>query len=175
MTMHFIGTSGVMNGSTSGYTFTNIPQTFSHLQIRMFARFTGTSSLQSFLMYPNSDGTANKSIHRVYGSGTGTASQNFVNQDLWIASGIPTVSDPAGVFGVAIVDIFDYANTSKNKTFKSLSGSDCNGTGEIHIGSGSWQTTTAISSFLIAAGTGNMASGSRIDLYGITSSPNTGA
>lgn len=173
--MHFIASSGVMNGSTTGYTFTNIPQTFTHLQLRLYGRFTGTSSLQSFLMYPNSDGTANKSIHRLYGSGSGTASQSFTNQDLWIASGIPTVSDTANVFGVAIVDILEYTNTSKAKVFKSLSGSDCNGSGEVHIGSGAWHVTTAITSFLIAAGTGAMASGSRFDLYGITTTSATGA
>jgi hypothetical protein len=33
------------------------------------------------------------------------------------------------VFGVAIIDILDYANTSKNKTVRALSGEDENGAG----------------------------------------------
>lgn len=173
--MHFIATSGVMNGSTNGYTFTNIPQTFTALQVRMFGRFTGASSQQSFLMYPNSDGTFNKAIHRMFSTGSSFAAQGFGSQDLWIQSGIPAGNDLANTFGAAIVDIPDYASTNKYKVFKSLSGSDCNGNGEVHIGSGVWNVNTAITSLLIASGTGSIAAGSRFDLYGLTSTPVTGA
>lgn len=175
MSMVWIASSGTLSGSTSSFTFNSIPQTFTHLQVRTFTRLTGAASQQSLLIYPNSDGATDKTIHRLFGTGSATASQGFTSQSFWLASGIPAANDTANVFGSSIIDILDYTNTSKNKVMRALSGSDANGSGEVHLMSGLWASTVAISSLLIASGTGNLAAGSRIDLYGITSSSVTGA
>jgi hypothetical protein len=111
----------------------------------------------------------------MYSSGSGWATQGFGSQNFWTSSGIPAGNDLASTYGAAIVDILDYASTNKFKVMRALSGGDCNGSGEVHLMSGAWNSNTAISSLLIASGTGNFAAHSRIDLYGITSTPVTGA
>ena len=81
----------------------------------------------------------------------------------------------ANVFGTQIIDILDYANTNKNKTIRSISGIDNNGSGDVSLTSNLWMNTAAITSFEIGGFGVNLAAGSRIDLYGITSSSVTGA
>ena len=154
-------------GSVNSVTFSNIPQNYTHLQVRALTRCAGASTQQSILIYPNSDGAADKTIHRLYGTGASAASQGFTSQTFWIASGIPCGNDTANVFGASIIDILDYRNTSKNRVMRALSGSDANGSGEIHLLSGLWVSTVAISSLLIASGTGNLVANSTISLYGI--------
>jgi hypothetical protein len=60
-----------------------------------------------------------------------------------------------GTFGVSIIDILDYANTNKYKTFRNLNGNDINGTiasvgGYISLLSGLWMKTNAITSLKFA-------------------------
>jgi hypothetical protein len=60
-----------------------------------------------------------------------------------------TAQSTANVFGAAVLDILDYADTSKNTTFRHLGGFDNNGNGEIWITSGLWANTAAVSSIQI--------------------------
>jgi hypothetical protein len=170
-----IATSGVLSGSTNGFIFTNIPQTFTHLQVRGFLRdsFTGSTN-QSMTLNFNNDFTNNYSVHRTYGDGSGTASQGFASQGAMFQGSIPTAIELANVYGVIITDILDYTNTNKNKTIKSISGYDKNGGGAAIISSGAWYNTAAITQ-INCYESGNSAQYSRIDLYGISISPATGA
>ena len=68
---------------------------------------------------------------------------------------------------IAIIDIFDYANTNKYKTWKSLAGQDANGAGYMQFWSGSWRSTSAIDCFRIDPGAGNFNEYSSFALYGI--------
>jgi hypothetical protein len=52
-------------------------------------------------------------------------------------------------FSVSIIDILDYANISKNKTNRVLTGIDKNGSGSIQLTSGAWFNTAAITSITI--------------------------
>jgi hypothetical protein len=52
----------------------------------------------------------------------------------------------ANVFGVAVIDILDYADASKNTTARGLTGVDNNGSGFIYIGSGLYTATSAVTS-----------------------------
>ena len=176
MSMYPIATSGVLSGSTSSFTFTNIPSIYKHLQVRAYTRLTGASSQQSLLIYPNSDGSSLYSIHRMFTTGSSGTSQGFTNQSFLTASGIPAGNDLAGVFAATIIDIDDANNTSRFKTFKMFTGSSCNtGNSEVHMQSGLYRSNNAITSLLIASGTGNLAQYSRIDLYGIQAATATGA
>jgi hypothetical protein len=75
-----------------------------------------------------------------------------------------------------IIDILDYTNTNKNKTMRSISGFDRNGGGTVGIWSVLYSTNTnAITSLILSGGGSYIANGSRFDLYGITSSQETGA
>lgn len=67
----------------------------------------------------------------------------------------------------AIVDILEYANTSINKTIRTLGGVDNNGSGGIFFNSNLYETTAAISSIALSFTTYNFTPDSRISLYGI--------
>ena len=175
MSMFPIATSGVLSGSTNGFQFTNIPQTFTHLQIRAFLRDSYTGSTNQSLSYVfNNDTGANYSVHRTFGDGSGTASQGFASQSQMFQGSIPTAIELSNDYCVIITDILDYTNTNKNKTIKSISGYDKNGGGAVMISSGAWYNTSAVTQ-INCYESANSAQYSRIDLYGISISSATGA
>ncbi len=143
-------------GGTSTISFTSIPSTYKHLQIRVFAKNDGLASIS---MRFNGDSGSNYSWHRLYGNGTTVTAQPGATQ----AQLLTGVLDAQ--FGSTIIDILDYANTTKYKTVRTLSGYDNNGSGWAGIWSGNWQNTNAISSITITSGT--IAQYSSFALYGI--------
>jgi hypothetical protein len=175
MTMHHIAT---VTGSNFGaLTFSNIPQTYTHLQARITGR-TGSSATYATI-YSGMNGdiftTANYSNHLIFGNGSGASAigQTSINQInisnfMWAAL-------TANTQGSIIVDVLDYTSTSKNKIMKWYGGWDSNGDGRAFIGSGMRMQTAAVNE-LIFTPDGGFTSSSRIDLYGITTNPTaTGA
>ena len=158
--------STTASGSTSSVEFTNIPQTFTHLQIRLFAKTASTAAFDSIAM--NINGASGEARHDVYGTGASVGSSN-AGTSLFVYVG------GSAQFGVGIIDILDYTNTNKTKVSRSICGVDNNGSGLVALTSGLKLSTTAISSLTFIAGVPNLAAGSRFDLYGITSSSVTGA
>jgi hypothetical protein len=150
--------------------FNNIPGTYSHLQIRALIRGTASASAINANMQFNSDTGSNYSYHELYGSGAGGGQAGAgANQTrVFLHGNAPAATALASSFGVAVMDILDYANTSKYKTTRCLNGMDVNGSGGyILLDSGSWQNTNAITSIQIAPNSGNFAQYSSFSLYGI--------
>ena len=153
------------SGSSSVLTFSSIPSTYQHLQIRGIARDGAGSSIT---MTFNSDTSGNYARHRLTGNGSaaaasGSASTNFI--PLLGAAGIGVASN---TFAALIIDILDYANTSKYKTARALNGLDENGSGGVELASGLWQSTSAISTVTLTnGGANNFSTGTQFALYGI--------
>jgi hypothetical protein len=113
-----IATNTVGVSGASEILFSNIPQTYTHLQLR----FTGRCNLASNTdnnaeMIFNSDTGSNYSQHGLYSnnlSATGTFAN--INQTNMLAGRTPGAGSTANVFGVGIIDILDYTNTNKFKT-----------------------------------------------------------
>ena len=80
---------------------------------------------------------------------------------------MPAASATASIFGSAIIDIFDYANTNKYKTMRSLYGSDLNGSGQVGIASSVWMNTNAINSIKLYFTSSNLAQYSSFALFGV--------
>jgi hypothetical protein len=173
-----IQTVTVGAGGQSTISFTSIPQTYKHLQVRVIARNSGTVSADSndLSWRCNSDTGSNYARHRLFGTGSATGSsaavsQSYASSELGI---IPSNLYSAGVYAAAIIDVFDYANTSKYKTFRLLGGIDGN-TGSTNsrlvFNSNLWQSTVAISQLDFFIGTptsgDNFLQYSQIALYGI--------
>lgn len=149
-------------GSSAVITFSSIPGTYSHLQIRAIARTA--SGTGAFLQY-NSDTGSNYTRHYLEGDGSTVAAGAGTSQTkIDYLQAISTASTNA----VNIVDILDYANTNKYKTTRILGGFDANGTGQIGLGSGLWMSTSAISTITITTSNGaNFATTTQFALYGI--------
>jgi hypothetical protein len=157
-----IQTVTVGGGGSATVSFTSIPSTYKHLQIRFTAN---NASNQNIFLRFNGDTTANYARHFLYGDGSSAASGNATS-DVNLSIGYTSTS--ANIFGSGIVDVLDYTSTSKNKTIRSLAGYDANGSGLSVLYSGVWfKTPEAITSMSIFAGAGNINQYSSFALYGI--------
>jgi hypothetical protein len=169
-----IATVTVGSGGSSYIEFTSIPATYSHLQIRIISRDSRASqTLNNIEFIVNSDTGNNYAGHYLLGDGASAAagvdggSTPQANVSLGISS---SASATASVFGTTVVDILDYANTNKYKTFRSLMGIDNNGSGSIRLRSGLWMSTSAITAIKMTPSTsGSFQQYSSFALYGIAS------
>lgn len=164
-----LGMVQVGSAGSATVSFTSIPSTYKHLQVRALIRGTASASAISANMQFNSDTGSNYSYHELYGNGTSAqASAGATQTRFFLHGNAPAATALASSFGVAVMDILDYASTSKYKTTRCLDGMDVNGSGGyILLDSGSWQNTNAISSIQIAPSSGNFAQYSQFALYGI--------
>ena len=152
-----IATQTVGSGGASSITFSSIPSTYTHLQIKAFG-VTGTNF--GVTAQVNGDTGTNYTVHYLRGDGSSATANAGANFNIMYA-GVVYSSGP----GVMVMDILDYANTNKYKTFRNLSGADINGGGEIALQSGLWRSTSAITSITFTGGTWNQYSS--YALYGI--------
>ena len=159
-----------LSANQTTISFTNIPQTYTHLQLRIFARQAGSWSEGSyFSLRMNSDSGNNYASHhlRGIGSGTPTSSAN-TSSNLIFVNRITNASQGTSIFGASIIDILDYRNVNKNKTIRYFSGFDNNGSGEVAFGSGLWMnSSTAVSSLQLGVDTGDFVTNSTFTLYGV--------
>jgi hypothetical protein len=113
------------------------------------------------------DTGSNYARHSLNGNGTNAAATALASYTQFNIYGY-RVGGSTSAPTVGIVDILDYANTSKNKTFRILSGMDNNGSGEIDFNSGLWANTAAITNIRIFSESGaNWSTTSSFALYGI--------
>lgn len=160
-----VGASGA-----SSVTFSNIPSTYAHLQIKYIARSNAAFATDFVQFILNSDTTSNYSEHVLFGNGTTAASSGTANTSAMFGGEITAASATASIFGAGIIDLLDYANTNKFKTSRILGGDDRNGAGEIRLQSNSWRSTTAVSSITITSYRGaSFIQYSQFALYGVKS------
>jgi hypothetical protein len=143
-----IATTTVGVSSQATITFSSIPSTYKHLQIRGLCRLgsssTGTNDI--FIRF-NSDTASNYSRHGLFGTGstTGTGGAASTTSAYATRATSPRAGSTANAFGVFVIDILDYANTNKYKTVRGLGGADTNDTnGVVSLASGNWRSTSAI-------------------------------
>lgn len=159
----------LLGSAAASVTFSGIPQTYKHLQIRTISRTASTASDADNLgLQFNGDTNANYATHFLYGDGA-TAFGNGVTGDTKARTDHTAASlSTASVFGVGFTDILDYANVYKYKTTRALSGVDRNGSGIIMLRSALWMNTAAINSIVITTVSGsNLSANTRISLYGV--------
>ena len=170
-----------VTGSASALAFSSISQSFTHLQLKVFVRGQGSAANAFLGLQFNNDSGGNYGFgyHILQGDGASATSINGGGTGYTAANlgYIPAASATSGIFGVAIIDILDYTNTNKNKVIRALVGYDANGSGVATLGSGLWINTSAINQLTVSCNVSpfSLAVGSRVDLYGITSSQVTGA
>lgn len=169
--------STTLSSTAVNVTFTGIPQNFTHLQIRIHGRSTGTGGPNNSIQF-NGDTAANYRVHYLGGNGSGTFSGDFgVSQTFGNMGWVSGADNVANGYGIIICDILDYSNTNKNKTLRSITGFDTNTTGSPLLGifSSVWTGTNAINQILIGVSSGAYTAGTRFDIYGISNSNLTGA
>jgi len=172
-----LATITVPLGGTATITFANIPSGYRHLQIRGFGQSSrATYGWDDVIIRFNGDTASNYARHYLGGNGSSAyaGSANTPGTYIYTDSIIGSSTAGANVFGSFIMDILDYSSTSKNKTVRTLGGTDLNGTvggqgGRITMNSGLWfATPAAISSIVLSTASGtNFSQYSSFALYGV--------
>lgn len=160
--------SVVGTGSSQLITLSSIPSTYKHLQIRGIFRSTEAGSGTNFYMYVNGDTATNYSYHTLRGDGTTVTSSGNASVTKMFVGRAPGAGTTAGIMNATILDILDYANVSKYKTFRHISGKDDDTYGgDLVLRSGLWMSTSAITSITFIIDNPNFSSLSSVALYGI--------
>jgi hypothetical protein len=173
-----IATVTVGAGGSSSIAFTSIAGTYKHLQIRGILQTNRSGYVVDLTKVQfNSDTGANYSSHNLFGgyntTPNVTANANTSSNHMQFNG----LNSGVGVnrFTGIIMDILDYSNTNKYKTVRNLQGFDINGTGgtgslggTIAFSSGSWRSTSAVTSVSISMIDGTLFNQySTLALYGV--------
>lgn len=177
MSMYPIATQ-TLTGTSAQVIFDNIPQTFTHLRLVMFARSNGGSGTNIPIRF-NNDSGGNYRVHYFGGSGSSAFSGDFgatqtIGDVGWVGAG----TDTANSWGCSVVDVLDYTNTNKFKTLRATNGviqTTSTGAGLLGIWTSLWNSTAAITRFDFFLSSGSFVAGSTFSLYGIATSTMTGA
>jgi len=161
--------------SPSGGTvaFNNIPQTFTHLQVRAFVRsaYGGSGGVNEDPFFRFNGNSYTFAGHSLQGNGSSAISTGYTGISYGDMSvGMANNYLSSNIFGAYIFDILDYTNTNKYKTIRMIGGYDANGSGDVRLSSSLLQSTDAITSISQFGGTATsgFVAGSTIQLYGIT-------
>jgi len=164
----------ILSPSGSGYTFSNIPQTYDHLELRIFGKDGRNPLYSSCNVQINGDTAGNYNMvapqvdSRVgapYGGESFSA--GFGAFVYWPGASSSTY------WGSGSIKIFEYTNTNKNKTMIFNGGyvGYGDGTSEqgmVTSGMGNWRSTAAVTSLVLTTNGGSsFAAGTRLSLYGI--------
>lgn len=161
-------------GSTpvSSITFSSIPSTYRHLQIRGIARNNAATTETTVLYRVNGDtNSANYTGRHLMVGGGSYFGAYYDSGSLWPGLGIGATmgdSNLANTFSAQIVDLLDYANTSKFKTARCFNGGSNNTNGTVGFASSLWMSTAAINSVTaFSYNGGSFVQNTTFGLYGI--------
>jgi hypothetical protein len=162
----FLIQRNTLTSDTSSITFSSIPSTYKHLQVRLLTRLTATGTTPNDFKLNINGTTSTYRDHHLNGNGSTVKANNDTTTYFPIYN-FPRAGQLADTFGAAILDFHDYASTTKNKVFRMMSGFDDNSAGQIWLYSGLWVSTNAIDQLVFAPQSGNFKSGSTFALYGM--------
>jgi hypothetical protein len=153
-------------GSSGTITFNSIPSTYKHLQVR-FRALANTNGTDPYLRF-NGVSTLTYDWHSIQANGSSVYPFGSPGDEgIRIMYG----ADGGTTYPMSgIIDIDDYASTTKNKTLRSLAGQDMNNTygGPVVLTSGLFRSTNAITSLsLVLLGGPVYTTASVFSLYGI--------
>jgi hypothetical protein len=162
-----LATYTVPSGGVSEIIFSGLPTggQYSHLQIRGIGFGSGSSPnwYDAFMQF-NGDTGSTYDYHALDGDGTSASAAASINRSNMIVGYFGGVN----VSGI-IIDILDYANTSKNKTVRALTGLNQNNANDrgILLVSNLWRNTSAINSIRIFPSSGTISQYSQFSVYGV--------
>jgi len=175
-----IATVTVGGGGSSSISFTSIPSTYTHLQIRAYIRNTAASGPRANGLQINGITANSYRWHYLLGNGATASASSGTQVDTPYAlyfGESPSDNNLSNNFSPMIIDILDYTNTNKNKTLRCLTGFDANGTapsgnpgneaGKLFFASGLFNSTNAITSLTFTPQAGTYAQYTQFALYGI--------
>jgi hypothetical protein len=163
-----IATVTVGSGGAATVTFSSIPSTYQHLQVRYMPRISTADTAENTWLQFNGDTGSNYTYHFLDGNGSSASAGAGTSQTRILAGRAGAANSGSNIFGANVLDVLDYADTNKYKTARILGGIDRNGNGNIRLDSGVWMNTAAVTSLTISPTTANnFVEYSSFALYGI--------
>ena len=164
-----IATVTVGSGGATNIEFTSIPGTYQHLQLRGLVKSASTGADSQWMwLQINGDTASNYNSHHLYGTGASAVATNNSSDAIRVAGAVRS-SAASQIFSAYVVDILDYANTSKNTTTRAFGGWDSNNTttGVVWVTSGLWRSTSAVTSLKFGIIVEDFTQHSTWALYGV--------
>lgn len=162
-----IATFNLTSGSQATVTFSSIPQTYKHLQIRILGKSNGTTNPTDGIQisFNGSSTSGDYASHFLSGNGS-TASAGA--RTTW-GDGLVNMIGRNGNWGSCVIDFLDYTSTNKNQTVRGIGGADANGSGAVALSSVLWHPSTlaAVTSITLDPNGNTWSQNSSIALYGI--------
>ncbi len=170
-----------LEADAASVTFSSIPATYEHLQLRCNAKSNRTNSSDDVRIYlgDSSDSPVDtgSGYYSHYLSGSTTIEGAGVNASnalrIMRVTGSKTDEDAAN-YGSTVIDIFDYANANKNTTVLGTGGlaGDSSAAGAlVALSSGIWETASVVTAVRVEAMDGSgWIRGTEVTLYGLKSS-----
>lgn len=161
-----IATVTVGSGGSSTITFSSIPNTYKHLQVRI--NWYGATGDQSLLTTLNNVTTGNLyALHSLEGNGSSASAGASTSRNNFEAFYDGNNAGSTTNNKVGILDLLDYTNTNKNKTIRLLWGADYNGAGKVALASSLFASTNAITQLDFKPFSTSFAQHTKFALYGI--------
>jgi hypothetical protein len=161
-----IATTTLGSNSSADIVFSSVPSTYKHLQVRATLAKNSGFFGNMYLQF-NSDSGSNYRYHFLQGTGSSVTSSASGAAGTEIDAMIIAGNNTTGAFSASILDILDYASSSKNTTVRTLTGVHHTSGTNIQLKSGLWLSTAAVNNIRFLTYGETLLAGSRISLYGI--------
>ncbi len=150
--------------------FTNIPQTFRHLQLVVFGRADAAQTNTSLLAHINGDAASNYDYQFLRGITASVAAGEVLANTSVLLGYISAATAPVGVASDFSATIFDYARATWQKALVSVNGLKTNAaSGGLYVFALSdfWRSAAPITSLTLYLAGGNFVAGTTATLYGL--------
>lgn len=161
---YFFINSTRTTATTASVVFNSIPQTYTHLQLRISARTNRNAALDGVEILVNGNTYNIETDVQGTSSGVTPGSNN-------VASGLVCGNTAtSNYYGICIADLYEYTSTIKTKPIKSFWGYYTPADNRIGMTSAFYSTTSAVTSLTIRPSTGSSwLTDTVISLYGVKS------
>lgn len=141
--------------------FTSIPQGYRSLSLSVVARTMGALAAEGMILTANGDTISTYVAERLYGLAATAGATAFTST----IADVPGAQGLANAFGLAVVDIFDYATVGH---FTSAFARNARPDGTVQAYSWLYESTAAVTSLSLSTQSGaGFAAGSVFSLYGV--------
>jgi hypothetical protein len=160
----------VPSGGAASITFDGIPTGYKHLQVRAMSR--STNSLHYSQIFFTINSTSSYFRHLILSDAVNApGAYGYTGQSYASLGYLAGANALSNNFGVAILDIPDYTNPNKNKTYKGLFGANNNSQAspDTYMGmvSGTFPSTDPITKIVFTPETGSFVQYTSFALYGV--------
>lgn len=162
-------------GSSGVISFSSIPQTYKHLQIRFASRDNGNTTRVQPLQIKYNSTTGYYYNHYFTGNGGATYTDYFAQSGQVYLAYQPVGTSDTYRYAAGIVDLLDYSDTNTNPVLKCFTGfyrgASDNANPQLYdqvrLSSAKYESAIAITSITLYNGWGYFDTGTRFSLYGI--------